>query len=273
VTVRQQDKPSLTTLVPAAKLDWASLAISALRKPLTTCSFRRFGWRSRLVSTAATNGVLPAAPRPRLPPERSPPRYASSSSTRPDILGLPASRSTIAVISFCFISHFPSAGGKSACEAGAVRKTAQGRRLAHTQSFRQFDRTDPALGLRQLVDRAKPRDQRQLGAVENRARRETRLMLAGVALDMLPALHPRILLTTTPLAGEATPPAHLEQHRQALLLRPEPRAKRRLAQPRTLAANFMPVPPPRDPKRLRYLAHPRTRIMDNQEAIYPFGHQ
>ena len=27
-----------------------------------------------VVSTAATNGVLPAAPRPRFPPERSPPR-------------------------------------------------------------------------------------------------------------------------------------------------------------------------------------------------------
>ena len=74
VIVFPQDKPSLTTLVPAAKIDWANLVISALRNPLTTYSFKRFGWRSRLVSTAATNGVLPAAPRPRLPPERTPPR-------------------------------------------------------------------------------------------------------------------------------------------------------------------------------------------------------
>src|SRR6056297_3496975 len=74
VTTCQQDRPSLTTLVPAAKLDWASLAISVLRKPLTTCSLKRFGLRSRVVSTTATNGVFAAAPRPRLPPERTPPR-------------------------------------------------------------------------------------------------------------------------------------------------------------------------------------------------------
>ena len=48
----------------------ASASISLLRKPLTTVSFSRLGLRSAVVSTAATNGVLPAAPRPRLPPER-----------------------------------------------------------------------------------------------------------------------------------------------------------------------------------------------------------
>lgn len=111
-------------------------------------------------------------------------------------------------------------------------------RLAHTQSSRQLDRTDPSLGLRHLVDRPKPRGQRQLRAVEDRAGGEPRLVLAGVALDMLAALHPRILLATTPFAGEAAPPAHLEQHRQALLLRPEPRAKRRLAQPPHLGRQF-----------------------------------
>ena len=48
-------------------------AMEALRKPVTRRSFKRTGLPSGVVSTAATNGVLPAAPRPRLPPERSPP--------------------------------------------------------------------------------------------------------------------------------------------------------------------------------------------------------
>ncbi len=112
-----------------------------------------------------------------------------------------------------------------------------GGRLPHTQSSRQLDRADPALGLRQLVDRAKPRRQRQLRAVEDRARREPRLMLAGVTLDLLPALHPRILFTAAPLTDKAAAPAHLEQHRQALRLGPEPRPKR---QTRSIHASWPP---------------------------------
>src|SRR5512134_3778826 len=73
-TAGQQDRPSLTTLLPAAKSRWASFSISFLRKPLTTVSLSRRGRLSAVVSTAATKDVLPAAPRPRLPPERSPPR-------------------------------------------------------------------------------------------------------------------------------------------------------------------------------------------------------
>jgi hypothetical protein len=60
---------------------------------------------------------------------------------------LPASRSSIARISFCFIGHFPLADGKSTCEAGAVRKTAQGRGLSNAEPPAKLDRTDPALGL------------------------------------------------------------------------------------------------------------------------------
>ena len=71
-TAVQQDRPSVTTSLPAARSRLASVAISFLRKPLTTVSRSRLGLRSAVVSTAATNGVLPAAPRPRLPPERWP---------------------------------------------------------------------------------------------------------------------------------------------------------------------------------------------------------
>src|SRR3954469_19091384 len=73
-TAGQQDRPSLTTVVPAARSRLAILSTSFLRKPLTTLSRSRLGRRSGVVSTAATIGVLPAAPRPRLPPWRSPPR-------------------------------------------------------------------------------------------------------------------------------------------------------------------------------------------------------
>src|SRR5688572_24051480 len=93
-TAGQQDRPSLTTLLPAARSRLASFSISFLRKPLTIdgnavdparqepasagwpvgVSLSRRGLRAGVVSTAATIGVLPAAPRPRLPPERSPPR-------------------------------------------------------------------------------------------------------------------------------------------------------------------------------------------------------
>src|SRR3954447_20262814 len=67
-TAGQQDRPSLTTVLPAARSRLASLSTSFLRKPLTTLSRSRLGRRSGVVSTAATTGVLPAAPRPRLPP-------------------------------------------------------------------------------------------------------------------------------------------------------------------------------------------------------------
>src|ERR671927_1126528 len=73
-TAGQQDRPSLTTVVPGAKSRFAILSTSFLRKPLTTLNRKRLGLRSGVVSTAATIGVLPAAPRPRLPPGRSPPR-------------------------------------------------------------------------------------------------------------------------------------------------------------------------------------------------------
>src|SRR3954469_13238102 len=73
-TAGQHDRPSLTTLLPGSKSRLAILSTSRLRKPLTTLSRNRFGLRSGVVSTAATIGTLPAAPRPRLPPERSPPR-------------------------------------------------------------------------------------------------------------------------------------------------------------------------------------------------------
>src|SRR6195952_1817809 len=73
-TAGQQDRPSLTTVVPAARSRLAILSTSFLRKPFTTLRRSRLGLRSAVVSTAATIGVFPAAPSPRLPPLRAPPR-------------------------------------------------------------------------------------------------------------------------------------------------------------------------------------------------------
>ena len=53
---------------------------------------------------AVTNGVLPGAPRPRSPPERTLPSQASSISTRPDS-GLSPSRRAITAMIFCFITQ------------------------------------------------------------------------------------------------------------------------------------------------------------------------
>src|SRR5512144_166929 len=84
VTPRKHDRPSLTTVQPASRLRLAKAAISLRRKPRTRRSLRRTGRPSAVVSTVATIGVLPAAPRPRLPPERWPPRSADQA-----LLGVP----------------------------------------------------------------------------------------------------------------------------------------------------------------------------------------
>src|SRR5262245_18753434 len=70
----KQCRPSLTTVLAGWKLRCAKFAISARRKPFTRCNFNRIGLPFDVVSTAATIGVLPDEPRPRLPSLRSPPR-------------------------------------------------------------------------------------------------------------------------------------------------------------------------------------------------------
>src|SRR5690242_17629916 len=64
-TAGQQESPLLTTVLPGSRSRLASFSTSLLRKPLTTLSRSRFSLLSGVVSTAATTGVLPAAPRPR----------------------------------------------------------------------------------------------------------------------------------------------------------------------------------------------------------------
>src|SRR5262252_3197208 len=75
---RLMDAPGVAdtgeTVLAELKLRFAKAVISARRKPVTRRNFKRIGLPSGVVSTAATIGVLPGEPRPRLPPFRSPPR-------------------------------------------------------------------------------------------------------------------------------------------------------------------------------------------------------
>ena len=74
VTAEKQRRPSLTTTQAGSRLARANASIERLQKLPTRRSLRRLGLPSGVVLTAATNGVLPGAPRPRLPPPRCPPR-------------------------------------------------------------------------------------------------------------------------------------------------------------------------------------------------------
>src|SRR6201996_2287821 len=69
-TAPKQARPSLTTSQVGSRLRFANPEIAWLQKLAT----RRTGLPSGVGSATATNGVLPGAPRPRLPPVRSPPR-------------------------------------------------------------------------------------------------------------------------------------------------------------------------------------------------------
>src|ERR1700731_803406 len=70
----KQCRPSLTTVLAGWKLRWAKVPISGRGKPFRGGTFKGIGFPSGVVRTAATIGVLPGEPRPRLPPLRSPPR-------------------------------------------------------------------------------------------------------------------------------------------------------------------------------------------------------
>src|SRR3984893_14463167 len=76
-------RPAMATVLARWKLRRAKVSISSRRKPFTRRTFKRIGLPSGVVSTAATIGVLPGEPRPRLPPLRSPPRLGPTLAIRP----------------------------------------------------------------------------------------------------------------------------------------------------------------------------------------------
>src|ERR1700739_4466066 len=64
----KQRRPSLTTVLAGWHMHRAKVAIFAWRNPFPRRNFKRIGLPSGGVSPAATIGVLPGEPRPRLPP-------------------------------------------------------------------------------------------------------------------------------------------------------------------------------------------------------------
>src|SRR3974390_2719809 len=77
VTAAKHFKPSERTTVPLSSAVLASLRSADLLNAPTRRRMILRGLPSSVVSTAATKGVLPTAPRPG-GPARSPPKYASS---------------------------------------------------------------------------------------------------------------------------------------------------------------------------------------------------
>src|SRR4051794_21283249 len=75
----------------------------------------------------------------------------------------------------------------------------------------ELDRRDAALALGQVVDRREPSDERQLGALEHRPRRQPHLTLAPVALEQLAGLQPTEAAVAASRAGQYLPPRHLQQ--------------------------------------------------------------
>lgn len=100
VTARKQGRPSETTTEWGETCRTAQAASSSLLNDCTLEKTARRGCPCSFVSTAATNGVLFFDPRPTRPPFSSPPRYASSSSMRPDNT-VCSSRSHMTCISLC----------------------------------------------------------------------------------------------------------------------------------------------------------------------------
>ena len=129
-------------------------------------------------------GVLPGAPRPRLPPERPPPREASSISTRP-VRRLPASRSIITRMSLC--ASFQAVFWVTPRPSSRLE-------------------IPPLLCVR-WVHGAEPSAQRHLGRGENRAGDQRGLPSAGRALVEVAGLDDAVLLPAAAGADKAARPA------------------------------------------------------------------
>ena len=115
-----------------------------------------------------------------------------------------------------------------------------GRRLLDPETAAEFHRRDAVLRRHDQVDGCKPECQRQLGRVEDRARRGRCLLLAPVALIETPTRQHAMPAMAAAGAEEAVRPAQPEQRRAALLLGAEGLAKRLVAQTTHARCNLEP---------------------------------
>ena len=139
-TAAQQDRPSLTTLLPAARSRLASAAISFFLKPLTTVSLQPPG--------LALGGRLHGGHERRLAGGTPPALAPRALPTQIGVVDLdPASEPGFAGVALFHRGH-------------QLVLHEPGGRLARAQPVGQLDRAHPALALGQMVDRQKPRGQR-----------------------------------------------------------------------------------------------------------------
>ena len=115
-----------------------------------------------------------------------------------------------------------------------------GRRLLDPETAAEFHRRDAVLRRHDQVDGCKPECQRQLGRVEDRARRGRCLLLAPVALIETPTRQHAMPAMAAAGAEEAVRPAQPEQRRAALLLGAEGLPKRLVAQTTHARCNLEP---------------------------------
>src|SRR5690242_330316 len=156
----QQLSPSVTRRLVEARCSATSFLISFLRKPFTGSSLILRGRRSSLVDTAATNGCLPAAPRPRrpgrllaggtpAPPPRTVPTEVGVVHLDPALQPLP-----------------PLPLGHDVHDLLLQRPSVG---LLDAETPAQLDRADAVLGGGDQPHRQEPCPERQLGGVEDRA--------------------------------------------------------------------------------------------------------
>ena len=158
VTPLKQVSPSQSTCVPGPRCCCAQAAISVRRKPSTTVSVTRSGCPCSLVSTAATNGVLPGA-------------RACRRCARPEIGIIVLDRPTERVLSVS-LHHYlhqlvaPTPGGVVRDAKLAVQR----------------HRRCTFLVLGHEVEAVEPHRERELGGVEEGPGGDGSLAMAAVAL-------------------------------------------------------------------------------------------
>src|SRR6185295_2411507 len=164
----KQPSPSETTVNGRASDLAANLSTASLVNEHCT-KHARTGCPASVVCTAAMKGTLFSQPRPALPPESSPPRYASSISTRPLELA--------SVLAHTHDLHY-------------LVLEQPGRFVRHAQLAAQFEGGYVVLRLGQQVHGQEPARQRQLGRLEDRAADDAALVAARGALPIQPSLAP-----------------------------------------------------------------------------------
>ena len=144
-----------------------------------------------------------------------------------------------------------------------------GGRLLDPETAPQLDRGNPVLRRYDQVDGREPQRQRQLGGVEDRARRGGCLLLAPVALVEAPARQHTMPAMAAGGADEAVRPAQPGQCRAALLLGAEGFAKRLVAQPAHPRCNLEPHIRnlPRQ-ERTKNICLPKRSVTDKQDSIW-----